>query len=86
MILTVGLEIAVLTLAKGRNGREEGKDGPRFGRRRAPDVGEVGLEKDEVGDKGEDGEDWDNGERAKVGLRGESLVIGAMVEDMFSSV
>lgn len=34
-----------------------------------------------MGDKGED----DNGERAKVGLRGESLVKGATVEDMFSS-
>lgn len=45
MILTVGLEMAVLTLAKGRSGRDDGKDGPRLGARgRAPDVGEEGLE------------------------------------------
>lgn len=89
MILTVGLEMAVLTLANGRKGRDDGKDGPRFGARgRAPEVGEegleLGLEKDEVGDKGEDGEeDWDSGERANAGLRGESLVIGATVKDIF---
>lgn len=88
MILTVGLEIAVLTLANGRRGRDDGKDGPRLGGSgRAPDVGDKGLERglesDEVGDKGDDGLDWDSGERAKEGLRGESLVIGAMVEDMF---